>query len=146
MLDLLVRLVSTMVYLAVPLYILKVLSNRSPITRYYFRLFVYVSTLSACSVWGVIVSIGMTLLGRRFDINYIVARSFYYLCGTALDIHFETEGEHHFDNGPAILVGNHQTMLDILYLGRYVRRNSIPPIPHQLLLRQNIPTPSLYHG
>jgi len=125
MLDLLVRLLSTIVYFSVPFYIMKVLSDRSPTTQYYFRLFVYVSTLSISSVWGVAVSIGMTILGRRFDINYVVARSFYYLCGNGLlGIHIDAEGEHHFNNGPAILIGNHQTMLDILYLGRIFPRKA----------------------
>lgn len=120
MFSLIFKILSSMAYISIPLYIINILSNRSPITRYYFRLFLYVLTLSLCSVWGVVVSIGMSILGRRFDINYVVARSFYYLCGTVLGIQIDTEGEHHFNNGPAILVGNHQTMLDILYLGRYV--------------------------
>lgn len=118
MLDFLVKTISTTVYLSIPLYILKVLSNRSPTTRYYYGLFVYLASLSVCCAWGVAVSIVLTILGRRYDINYYVARSFYFVGGTALGIQFEIEGEHHFDNGPAVLVGNHQTMLDILFLGR----------------------------
>ncbi|KAF8313408.1 1-acylglycerol-3-phosphate O [Clavulina sp. PMI_390] len=118
MLDLLVRLVSTMAYISVPLYILQVLSNRSPTTRYYFRLFLYLSALSVCSVWGVIVSIALTIAGRRFDINYVVARSFYLLCSNVMGITIDTENMHLLEDGPAIMVGNHQTMMDILYLAR----------------------------
>lgn len=121
MLGLLTMIISKLVYLSIPLYIVKVMSNRSPITRYYFRLVIYVSCLSLCSVWGVLVSIAMTIAGRRFDINYVVARSFYLLAGKALGISFEVEGEHYLEKGSSVLVGNHQTMLDILYLGRCVK-------------------------
>lgn len=69
-----------------------------------------------------LVSIGMTLIGRRFDINWVVARSFYAVVSRALDIRFEVEGEEHLQrNGASVLMGNHQSMLDILYLGRYVQ-------------------------
>jgi len=61
----------------------------------------------------------MTLVGQRFNINYVVARSFYALGSRALGITMDVEGEEYLDSvRPAILVGNHQSMLDILYLGR----------------------------
>jgi len=69
----------------------------------------------------------MSLFGERFNINYVIARSFYNMASRVLDIKFKVEGEEHLTNsGPAILVGNHQTMLDILYLGRiFPKRASI---------------------
>ena len=66
-----------------------------------------------------IVAAGMSLAGHRFDINWVVARSFYTLAGKLLDIKFVVEGEEHLDTKPAVLVGNHQSGLDILFLGRY---------------------------
>lgn len=102
-----------------PLYIGHFISSRTTKGRYYVRLVLYLSTLGVLSIWGVLVSIGMSLFGERFNINYVVARSFYSAAGRALGIRFKVEGEEHLLNsGPAILVGNHQTMLDILYLGR----------------------------
>jgi len=65
-----------------------------------------------------IVAVGMSLAGHRFDINWVVARSFYTLAGKLLDIKFVVEGEEHLDTKPAVLVGNHQSGLDILLLGR----------------------------
>jgi lysophosphatidate acyltransferase len=118
MLDLLLKFICAMVYLSVPFYLLKAIPNHWPAARYYFRIFTYLSALSVCSVWGVIVSIFMTVIDRRFDINYVVARSFYFVGRRALGISFVVEGEHHLKCGPAVLVGNHQSMLDILYLGR----------------------------
>jgi lysophosphatidate acyltransferase len=119
--SLLGLLVKPAAYVGVPLFILHKASEASPIARYYVRLGLYLSTLGLCSAWGVCVAVGMTLAGRQLDVNYVVARSFHALAGTALGIEFEVEGEENVENvGAAVLVGNHQSMLDILYLGRYV--------------------------
>jgi lysophosphatidate acyltransferase len=104
-------------YASVPALILHEAAKRSPLARYYVRLGVYLSALGVCSAWGVVVSIGMSLAGERYNVNYVVARSFYLLAGSLLDIKFEVEGEEHLHTRPAVLVGNHQSMLDILYLG-----------------------------
>jgi lysophosphatidate acyltransferase len=108
-------------YIGVPLYALHKASEVSPITRYYVRLGLYVSTLGLVSAWGVVVAIGMRLAGHQLDVNYVVARSFHLIAGRVLGITFEVEGEEHVEKaGAAVLVGNHQSMLDVLYLGRYV--------------------------
>jgi len=105
-------------YISLPLYLLKLMSDRSSITRYYFRLGLYVSAVGVCSIWGVATSIAMTLIGRRFDINYIVARTLYALISRVIGITYTVEGEHHLEMKPAVLLGNHQSMLDIIFLGR----------------------------
>lgn len=105
-------------YVSVPVFILRSIAQSSPFARYYIRVVLYYSTLGLVSVWGVIVAIGMSLAGRRFDINWVVARSFYLLASKIVDIKFVVEGEEHLDIKPAILVGNHQSVVDILYLGR----------------------------
>jgi lysophosphatidate acyltransferase len=112
-------LVKPLAYASLPVFILHTVSNASPLARYYVRLGLYLSALGICSAWGVVASIGMTIIGRRFDINWVIARSFYALAGSWLDIRFELEGEEHLSTRPAILMGNHQSMVDILYLGRY---------------------------
>ena len=117
-------LVKPLAYVSLPVFILHTVSNASPLARYYVRLGLYLSALGICSAWGAIASIGMTLIGRRFDINWVVARSFYALAGRLLDIELELEGEEHLSTKPAILVGNHQSMVDILYLGRYALATS----------------------
>ena len=107
-------------YVSVPYLILKHITETNPTARYYFRVAVYYSALGFCSVWGMIVAVGMSLAGHRLDINWVVARSFYTLAGKLLDIKFVVQGEEHLDTKPAVLVGNHQSALDILFLGRYV--------------------------
>ncbi|EUC56184.1 1-acylglycerol-3-phosphate acyltransferase, putative [Rhizoctonia solani AG-3 Rhs1AP] len=111
-------LVKPLAYLSLPALVLRYLSERSPIVKYYVRLTTYLSTLGVLSVWGVLVSVGMTAMGNRFDINYVVARSFYHVCGPLLGIDFAVEGEEYISTPSAVYIGNHQTMLDILYLGR----------------------------
>ncbi|BGP55495.1 1-acylglycerol-3-phosphate O-acyltransferase [Rhodotorula sphaerocarpa] len=86
--------------------------------RYYLRLTTFLVSLGANSVWGVCVSIIMSLAGRGKDINYVVARSFEASTAPLLGVTLRVEGREHLDqNRPAVLVGNHQTMVDILYLG-----------------------------
>ncbi|KDQ64216.1 hypothetical protein JAAARDRAFT_27841 [Jaapia argillacea MUCL 33604] len=119
-------LVRPIAYLSLPVILLEALSSTHPLARYYVRIGVYLSTLGAVSMWGAVVAVGMGIAGRRFDTNYVVARSFYHLAGTILGIRFTVEGEEHLETRPAVLVGNHQSMLDILYLGRiFPKRASI---------------------
>lgn len=108
-----------LVYVSLPVFALKTLADANPVARYYVRLGLYLSTLGVCSVWGVICSIGMGLAGRRFDVFWVVARSFYYLASRVIGIRLVVEGEEYLETRPSVLVGNHQSMLDILYLGRY---------------------------
>lgn len=83
--------------------------------RYYLRLTIFLVSLGANSVWGVCVSIIMSLAGRGKDINYVVARSFEASTAPLLGVTLRVEGREHLDqNRPAVLVGNHQTMVDIL--------------------------------
>ncbi|KAH8118426.1 1-acylglycerol-3-phosphate O [Phellopilus nigrolimitatus] len=116
--SLLTSLFKPLAYLSLPVFLLHTASNASPLARYYVRLGLFLSTMGVCSVWGVFASIGMTLIGRRFDINWIVARSFYALASRLLGIYIEVEGEEHLAVKPAVMIGNHQSMLDILFVGR----------------------------
>ncbi|CCM01751.1 uncharacterized protein FIBRA_03817 [Fibroporia radiculosa] len=124
MTSLLSGLVKPLAYVSLPVFALHTLSQSSPIARYYVRLTLYLSTLGVCSAWGVVCAVGMSLVGRRLDTFFVVARSFYALASRALDIRLVVEGEEHLQTRPAVLVGNHQSMLDILYLGRIFPRHA----------------------
>ncbi|KZT29369.1 1-acylglycerol-3-phosphate O [Neolentinus lepideus HHB14362 ss-1] len=118
--------VRPLAYVSVPFFLIHTLANHNPLIKYYLRLGLYLSTLGICSVWGAMVAVGMSLAGRRFDVNFVTARSFYLLTSRVLGIKFVVEGEEHLDTRPAVLVGNHQSMLDIIYLGRiFPKRASI---------------------
>lgn len=108
--------------------LLGLVSTRSRKARYYLNLTLYLSTLGLCSVLGVVYSLTLSLVGQRLNINYLTARSFYYLCYPLIGMKLEVEGREHLEqlllqgeNGKAqsaVLVGNHQSFIDILYLGR----------------------------
>ncbi|OSD04537.1 1-acylglycerol-3-phosphate O [Trametes coccinea BRFM310] len=124
--SILASIVKPLAYISLPVFALHTLANASPVARYYVRIGLFLSTLGVCSIWGVICSVGLGLIGRRFDTFYIVARSFYHLTSRAVGIKLVVEGEEYLETRPAVLVGNHQSMLDILYLGRiFPRRASI---------------------
>ncbi|ORY27361.1 hypothetical protein BCR39DRAFT_538480 [Naematelia encephala] len=114
---------------------LGILSQKYQRARFYFHLILYISTLGAMSIWGVAVSILATLAGQRLNINYYVARSFYLTCSPLVGIKIDVEGEEHLTGlltarggnpQSAVLVGNHQSFLDILFIGRiFPKRASI---------------------
>ena len=57
----------------------------------------------------------MSLVGRSKDINYVVARAFHAMVAPLVGWRFTVEGHEHLDdNKPAVVLGNHQTMIDIL--------------------------------
>lgn len=71
--------------------------------------------VASCSV---VVAAGMSLVGRSTDVNYVVARIFYALTSKALDLHIKVEGEEHLRTCPSVLMVNHQSMLDVLVIGK----------------------------
>ena len=113
-------LVKSLAYISLPIFALHTLSKSSPIAHYYVRATMYLSTLGVLSAWGAIVAVGMNIIGDRYNVNWVVARSFYLVASRVVGIKIEVEGEEYLETRPSILVGNHQSMLDILYLGRQV--------------------------
>ncbi|KAK1921308.1 1-acylglycerol-3-phosphate O-acyltransferase [Papiliotrema laurentii] len=112
---------------------LGLLSRKYQRARLYYHLGLYLSTLGAASAWGVLITIVATLTGKRFNINYYVARSFYTVCSPLIGIKVDVEGEEHLSGlvrarggkgQSAVLVGNHQSLLDVLYLGRILPKRA----------------------
>lgn len=112
--------IKPLAYISVPVILLRTVASASSVGRYYAQLTLYLGALVVASTWGIFVAFGMTLIGRRHDVNYVVARSFYAVASRLLDVRVEVEGEEHLQTRPMVMVGNHQSILDILYLGRYV--------------------------
>lgn len=88
--------------------------------RYYLRIGMYIGCLSAVGTASGFIAAAMSAMGKMYDVNHVVAFSFYYVASRVLDITIELEGEEHLQTRPAVMVGNHQSMLDIIWLGRYV--------------------------
>lgn len=110
--------VKPIAYISLPVLLFRSIANTSPVGRYYWRISIFLGSLAVVSAWGIVVAVGMTLVGRRYDVNYVVARTFYNLVSHALELKVEIEGEEYLQTRPAVMVGNHQSMLDILYLAR----------------------------
>ena len=107
-------------YFGLPVYLIHRLSQTSPRIRYYIRNILYICSVGFCSTLGFCSALPLFLLGRRYDVNYIVARSFYATFGRLSGLQVVVEGEEHLQTRPCVMVGNHQSMLDLLYLGRCV--------------------------
>lgn len=88
---------------------LSLLSLSSSLTRFVQQ------GLGTCSAWGVLVSLALSLVGQSKNINYVVARSFHGLVAPLVGMRFTVEGEEYLsETKPAVVIGNHQTMIDIL--------------------------------
>lgn len=110
--------VKPLAYISLPILLFRSIANTTPLGRYYWRVSIFLGSLAIVSICGTVVAVGMTLVGRRHDVNFVVARTFYALVSRALDLEVQVEGEEYLQTQPAVMVGNHQSMLDILYLGR----------------------------
>ncbi|PTD09722.1 putative 1-acyl-sn-glycerol-3-phosphate acyltransferase [Fusarium culmorum] len=79
----------------------------------------YVSLL-VVAAYGVFASIFLTLIGKQGIAQWAVGRSFHYLMLYTTGVEFVIEDPDNVlgTTRPAVFVGNHQTELDVLMLGR----------------------------
>jgi len=148
--------VKPLAYISLPVLLFRSIANTSPVGRYYWRVSVFLGSLAIVSTWGIVVAVGMTLAGRRHDVNYVVARTFYNLVSRVLELEVEIEGEEYLQTRPTVIVGNHQSMLDILYLARSAlsvvsrsRSCSVAPaLMHVcwLTFSQNVSSKGIHYG
>lgn len=98
---------SALVPLAFPLYLMSRMNQR---IRYIARFTLYCTTLGLTSVWAIILSLALNVVGQPSSIQYWVARSFYYFASPILGWKLRIEGKEHLsDEGCTVLVGNHQS-------------------------------------
>ncbi|WFD43113.1 1-acylglycerol-3-phosphate O-acyltransferase [Malassezia psittaci] len=102
-----------------------VASARSQRVRYYYNAMLYVFSLGVCSTIGVLYPLIFGIFGQRYNTNYVVARSFYMIAGTLIGYDVSLKGAEHLQTRPGIILGNHQSFLDILYLGCVMPRRSV---------------------
>ncbi|KAJ6608659.1 hypothetical protein B0H10DRAFT_2226605 [Mycena sp. CBHHK59/15] len=91
--------------------------------RYYMRLSLYLAIMCLCAIVGAPVTAAMAVVGRRFEAGRIVTRSFYHIITLVLGLRIEFEGAEHLATQPAVLMLNHQSVLDMWLLGSV--------LPHQ---------------
>ncbi|KAL0576168.1 1-acylglycerol-3-phosphate O-acyltransferase [Marasmius crinis-equi] len=92
--------------------------------RYYVRFGVYAASLTVVATLGVFVGAAMAIVGHRYDVDFVIARIFYYLGSRVLGITIDVEGEEHLETRPAVYMSNHQSILDILFVARTMPRQT----------------------
>ncbi|KAJ7639425.1 hypothetical protein FB45DRAFT_1024147 [Roridomyces roridus] len=105
----------------------------SPRGRYYTRSLVYAGAMGFAATLGAFFAAGLSLVGRRFDVNHAVARTFYAVAGLTLGLSVEVVGGEEWvkdseDGGarPCVFMSNHQSMVDLMVIGRLMpKRTSI---------------------
>lgn len=86
--------------------------------RFYARILTCYVLLATCASYGVVASVALRLVGRVSIAQWTTARAMKNLGCPILGIEFEVEGEPTLDTRPVVFISNHQSELDILFLGR----------------------------
>ncbi|KDR84083.1 hypothetical protein GALMADRAFT_236727 [Galerina marginata CBS 339.88] len=120
----LVAVFKPLAYISLPIILVRQVAVSSSIGRYYARVVVYVGTLMTVASCSIVIAAGMSLIGRSTDVNNIVAKIFYGVISRALDLKVEVEGEENLRTSPAVLMANHQSMLDVLIVGRLMPKQT----------------------
>ena len=89
-----------------------------PTASFYARLLASYGCLVLCATYGVFASLVLRLFGKHRISQWATARAFHYTMALATGIHFEiVDGKEYLDTRPCVLIGNHQSELDVLLLG-----------------------------
>lgn len=86
--------------------------------NFYARSFVFGSLITVCALYGVVASIVLRIVGKGEYAQYTVARAFYYSLKACLGITITVKNEQYLKEMPSVVVGNHQSVVDIFILGR----------------------------
>ncbi|KAL8708875.1 MAG: hypothetical protein Q9220_006331 [cf. Caloplaca sp. 1 TL-2023] len=102
--------------------LLYALSPLLPPLSFYARTLAAYATLVLCATYGVLVSLLLRPLGYHRLAQYLTARSFNLLMRYTTGVTFSivpADTEHYLhDRRPCVIVGNHQSELDVLLLAR----------------------------
>jgi lysophosphatidate acyltransferase len=94
------------------------LSLALPPLAFYVRCLSSYGSLVFCAGYGVFASLFLRLVGYGRVSQWATARSFKWVMRLTTGVQFDiVEGEEHLATRPAVFVGNHQTELDVLFLG-----------------------------
>lgn len=94
------------------------LSTAMPIFGFIARCLTSYACLLVCACYGVFASIVLRLFGEHRLAQWTVARAFKYTMRYSTGVEFViVEGKEHLSERPAVIIGNHQSELDVLFLG-----------------------------
>lgn len=85
---------------------------------FYARILVSYLALIICAIYGLLVSVFLRPFGRHRIAQYLTARAFKYSMWFSTGIRFEiVSGLEHLSTRPCVIIGNHQSELDVLLIG-----------------------------
>lgn len=101
------------------------LSLAVPKAAFVARLLASYISLILCAIYGVVVSVLLRLAGNAQSAQHATARAFAFVMALTTGVRFDViDPEGHLDRvRPAVIIGNHQTELDVLMLGAMFPRN-----------------------
>ncbi|KAL6234987.1 hypothetical protein BDW75DRAFT_150336 [Aspergillus navahoensis] len=92
--------------------------HKIPRASFVARCLASYGSLLVCAMYGVIASIVLRLVGYGRVSQWATARSFKWVMRFTTGVHFDIiEGKEYLSTRPAVIVGNHQSELDVLMLG-----------------------------
>ncbi|KAH9980010.1 hypothetical protein BGW80DRAFT_1220903 [Lactifluus volemus] len=116
--------VKALAYVGLPFYLLYRTSQSSPLTRYYLFNTLYLSTVGFCSSVAFCSALPLYLLGRRYDVNFVFARTFYPIFSRLSGLRIVVEGKEHLQVRPCVFIGNHQSMMDVFPVAALIPRGT----------------------
>ncbi|KAG1450269.1 hypothetical protein G6F46_010497 [Rhizopus delemar] len=94
-------------------------------SSFYYRTLMTTLSMIVMATYGMIAALIFPLIGCTHYIHFSVARGYYYLGLLFCGIQVVPEGIEHLNvQGPAILVCNHQSSLDIMLMGKVYPKNT----------------------
>ncbi|KAL4925018.1 1-acylglycerol-3-phosphate O-acyltransferase SLC1 [Aspergillus undulatus] len=106
---------STYVALTASLFLL---GQKVPRASFFARCLASYGSLLICAIYGVLASIVLRLVGYGRISQWATARSFKWVMRFTTGVRFDiVEGKEYLSTRPAVIIGNHQSELDVLMLG-----------------------------
>ena len=112
--------ISSYILLTLTLFAMSIYLPTIPVLGFAARLLASYASLLLCATYGVLASIALRLFGKHRLAQWAVARSFDLVMRYTTGVRFViVEGERCLTSKrPMVIIGNHQTELDVLFLGR----------------------------
>jgi len=108
--------------LTVTLYILSwtLPTHLARLPSFFARTLASLAALIICASYGFVASMGLRCVGKAGLGQWTTAKAFKLILGAVTGVKFEiVEGAEYLDTRPAVFIGNHQSELDIGFLGGF---------------------------
>ncbi|NJR31331.1 1-acyl-sn-glycerol-3-phosphate acyltransferase [bacterium] len=111
-------------FLTITFFAMSILLPTVPLLGFIARLLSSYASLLLCASYGVFASLVLRVFGKHRLAQWATARSFDFVMRYTTGVRFVVVagGEHLVAKRPMVIIGNHQTELDVLLLGRIFPR------------------------